>query len=155
MILDSLANRHLYSNLHPRLKLALEFVATTDFSQLAKGVHKVDGDKLLAIINEYETKPQDQEMFEVHRRYADVQYVISGHEEFGYLPFHGQDADIAYDSERDFAKFDYEKHQHQAGFMPLNPGVFAIFFPGDMHMAATLDTPVAVRKVVMKVQLED
>lgn len=155
MIVDTLANRHLYANLHPRLALALEFIATTDFSQLSKGVHKIDGDKLLAIINEYETKPQDQEMFEVHRRYVDVQYVISGHEEFGYQPLTDQQADMPYNAEYDFAKFDYAKHADKTHFMPLNPAVFAVFFPSDMHMAATLETPVAVRKVVMKVQLDD
>lgn len=155
MIVDTLANRHLYANLHPRLALALEFIATTDFSQLSKGVHKIDGDKLLAIINEYETKPQDQEMFEVHRRYVDVQYVISGHEEFGYQPLTDQQADMPYNAEYDFAKFDYAKHADKAHFMPLNPAVFAVFFPSDMHMAATLETPVAVRKVVMKVRLDD
>ncbi|WP_417763333.1 YhcH/YjgK/YiaL family protein [Shewanella sp.] len=154
MIVDTLANRHNYSQLHSRLAIALDFIATTDFSKLSKGVHKIDGDKLLAIINEYETKPQDQEMFEVHRRYVDVQYVISGHEEFGYQPLTDQAADIPYNAEYDFAKFDYSKHSDKAHFMPLNPSVFAIFFPSDMHMAATLDTPVAVRKVVMKVQLD-
>ncbi|MDF0534183.1 YhcH/YjgK/YiaL family protein [Shewanella yunxiaonensis] len=157
MIIDTLANRSLYSHLHPRLNAALEYLATTDFSTLAKGSYALEGKSLFAIISDYTTVARGTEPFEVHRRYIDVQYIVSGEEEFGFLPkpAHQQPCS-AYNDERDFEEYSYDLNQAAASYVALKSGMFAIFYPDDAHMpCCTLGAESQVRKVVVKVQIAD
>ncbi|MCG9698212.1 YhcH/YjgK/YiaL family protein [Shewanella sp. Isolate11] len=153
MIVDSLNNISLYTHLSPRIAQALQHLADTDFSQLEVGNYELDGKNIFVIVNDYQTKPREVEPFEVHRRYIDVQYVVSGEEEFGYLPFADQTPSKPYHDKHDYAEFDYEANKAEAAFIPLKAGMFALFFPQDMHMPGTSATPQSVRKVVIKVKI--
>tara|TARA_R110002050_G_scaffold110989_3_gene223848 strand:- start:78 stop:539 length:462 start_codon:yes stop_codon:yes gene_type:complete len=153
MIVDTLTNRHLYTSLSPRLAKALAHLAETDFSQLEVGNYPIEGKDIFVIINDYETKPKETEPFEVHRQYIDVQYVVSGEEEFGYLPLANQTPSKLYFDKHDYAEFDFQSNQDDAAFIPLKAGMFALFFPGDIHMPGTSATPQKVRKVVIKVRI--
>jgi YhcH/YjgK/YiaL family protein len=153
MIVDTLANRHLYTSLSPRLATALAHLAETDFSLLEVGSYPLEGKDIFVIVNDYQTKPKEIEQFEVHQQYIDVQYVVSGEEEFGYLPLANQTPSKPYFDKHDYAEFDYQSNQHDAAFIPLKAGMFALFFPGDIHMPGTSAAPQKVRKVVIKVRL--
>jgi len=153
MIVDTLTNRHLYTSLSPRLAKALAHLAETDFSQLEVGNYPIEGKDIFVIINDYETKPKETEPFEVHRQYIDVQYVVSGEEEFGYLPLANQTPSKPYFDKHDYAEFDFQSNQDDAAFIPLKAGMVALFFPGDIHMPGTSATPQKVRKVVIKVRI--
>jgi len=153
MIVDTLNNLDLYSHISPRLATALAHLAETDFTQLEVGSYELEGKDLFVIVNDYKTKPKEVEPFEVHKRYIDVQYVVSGEEEFGYLPLVEQLPSMAYNEQHDYAEFDYETNKNEAAFIPLKAGMFAIFFPDDMHMPGTSAIPNSVRKVVIKVKV--
>ncbi|MEC4726113.1 YhcH/YjgK/YiaL family protein [Shewanella sp. D64] len=153
MIVDTLSNAKLYSHLSPKLTQALVHLSKTDFSQLEVGNYELDGKDIFVIVNDYQTKPKEGESFEVHQRYIDVQYVVSGEEEFGYLPLADQTPSRPYFAEHDYAEFDYESNKSDATFIPFKAGMFAIFFPQDMHMPGTFPTPEKVRKVVIKVKI--
>ncbi|GIU06425.1 MULTISPECIES: YhcH/YjgK/YiaL family protein [unclassified Shewanella] len=153
MIVDTLANRNIYTAINPRIASALEHLATTDFSQLEVGKYELDGKNLFVIVNDYQTQPKEQQAFEAHEQYIDVQYVVSGEEEFGYLPLANQTQSKAYFADHDFANYDYESNKDDAAFIPLKAGMFALFFPGDIHMPGTGDNASQVRKVVIKVKV--
>lgn len=153
MIVDTLANRHIYQTLNPRIASALEHLATTDFSQLPVGNYPLDGDDIFVIVNDYHTKHQSTESFEVHQKYIDVQYVFSGEEEFGYLPLVDQTPSKPYFEKHDYAGFDYESNKANASYIKLKAGMFALFFPSDIHMPGTGHPATAVRKVVIKVKV--
>ncbi|MGL4714059.1 MAG: YhcH/YjgK/YiaL family protein [Shewanella sp.] len=153
MIVDTLANRHLYQALSPRLATALAHLASTDLTQLPVGHYPLDGDNIFVIVNDYQTKHKSTEPFEVHQKYIDVQYVVSGEEEFGYLPLADQIPSKAYVEKHDYAGFDYAANQANASYIKLKAGMFALFFPGDIHMPGTGDIATAVRKVVIKVKI--
>ncbi|OBT06846.1 hypothetical protein A9267_13215 [Shewanella sp. UCD-FRSSP16_17] len=153
MVVDSLAHHSLYHGLSPRLAKALTHLAETDFTQVEVGTYPLDGKDIFVIVNDYLTQPKETEPFEVHQQYIDVQFVVSGEEEFGYLPLANQTLLAPYHQEHDFTEFDYESNKEDAAFIPLKAGMFALFFPGDMHMPGTLDTEVPVRKVVIKVKI--
>ena len=146
MIVDTLTNRDLYSHISPGIAKALAHLADTDFSQLAVGSYELGG-------NDYETKPKEIEPFEVHQQYIDVQYVVSGEEEFGYLPLADQIPSKPYFAKHDYAEYDYQSNKEAAAFLPFKAGMFAIFFPNDMHMPGTGEQPTNVRKVVIKVKI--
>ncbi|AQS38153.1 uncharacterized protein, YhcH/YjgK/YiaL family [Shewanella psychrophila] len=153
MIVDTLINKDLYSSINPRITRALAHLAETDFTKVDVGSYELDGKNIFVIVNDYETKPRAVEPFEVHQQYIDVQYVVSGEEEFGYLPLAEQTPSRPYFAKHDYAEFDYENNKYEAAFIPFKAGMFAIFFPQDMHMPGTSETPQQVRKVVIKVKI--
>ena len=153
MILDTLNNYQQYTNLHPRIATALNHLATTDYSQAEIGRHDIDGDNLFAIVNDYAPRDRHTAPFEVHREYIDVQFVVTGEEACGCLPLSNKTPDTDYNAARDFAEFNSPPLLAEANFVTLKAGMFAIFFPQDIHMPGAAPGSQQVRKVVVKVKL--
>ena len=148
MVVDHLAQADMYKALHPGIAKALDYLRNTDFRQMALGRYEIDGDKLIAIVNEYATVDAATEQMEAHRKYIDVQYIVSGAEQMGIACFQNQTISKEYDAEKDYLLVadapDY--------FIRVSPGMFTIFFPTDLHMPNLIDKEsTTVRKVVMKV----
>ena len=51
---------------------------------------EIDGEKVFALVQKYETVVMDVPKFETHKKYIDVQYIVSGEEIIGWAPY-GQD----------------------------------------------------------------
>lgn len=151
MIYDRLENAYLYRNLHARLARAFDFLLTTDLTQLPSGKQTIDGDCVFALVNDYSTQPYDECRFEAHRRYTDIQYMVSGIEQIGVIHVGSLKTTESYIAERDIAFF-----AGQGDRMTLSEGTFAVFFPHDAHQPGiAVGQPQQVRKVVMKVALSD
>jgi len=148
MIVDRIENYALYTGLGDRIRAALEYIRTTDFDHADAGRHDLDGDRLFAIINDYETIGRKEGQLEGHRKYIDIQYVVRGTEWIGYAPLSGQTVAIDYDPEDDCLLFEGE-----ATFIRFETGMFAIFFPQDLHQPGTGNESIPVRKVVVKVKV--
>ncbi|MBV7315289.1 YhcH/YjgK/YiaL family protein [Shewanella sp. NIFS-20-20] len=153
MITDTLAMSHLYHGIHPNLAQAFAFLQQADVANLAKGRHDIDGDKVFAIVNDYQPGDRHQSPFEVHQRYMDVQFVVSGQEMCGCLPLADRRSDTDYHQGRDFAEFSSAPLLAQANFFSLKAGEFAIFLPTDIHMPGVGPGSEWVRKVVVKVAI--
>jgi biofilm protein TabA len=151
MLIDHAERRSRYAGWHPGIVAALDFLGRTDFSDAAAGKQTVDGTRLLAIVNRYETKALADAVWESHRRYIDVQWMVSGRERMGFVPLDRSGA-IAqpYDAERDV-----QFYAPAGDLFVIQPGQFAIFFPEDVHAPGlVVDKPEPVLKVVMKVAVE-
>jgi YhcH/YjgK/YiaL family protein len=149
MVLDILTQASRYTHLLPGLSDAFAFVQRPDAGRLPDGRHPIDGDRVFALVQTYDTKPVADGFPEAHRRYADVQVVIAGTEWFGYAPLSDQPVERPYDADRDilFVRGD-------TTLFRLTPGVFALVFPHDAHLPGrTLTTPEQVRKIVIKIQM--
>lgn len=149
MILDSIENAGLYTSINERLKRGFEYLATTDLTTLEPGSYKIEGRDLFALVSEFETKAPEDCRPEAHQKYADIQYLISGKEAIGYAPLNGQEVTIPYSEERDIVFFN-------AATSPLllEKGMFAVFFPQDIHQPGMqVNQPGKVKKVVVKVKL--
>lgn len=150
MIIDTLQNAHLYYGLGPKFIKAFEYLAQTDFSAVAKGKYEIDGQQIFAIVNEYDTVDAATEQMESHKKYIDVQYVVSGAELVGHDFLNGQQPSKAYDADTDFMLFG----EKPSFFTKLAQHHFAIFFPTDLHMPnLRIDAPAAVKKVVIKISV--
>lgn len=151
MIIDTLKNADRYYGLGPKFVKAFEYLRQTDFSQVEKGKYEIDGTSIFAIVNEYDTIPTEGEQMESHKKYIDVQYIVSGEELIGHDFLHQQTPSKAYDEAADFMLFG----ETPAFFSKLEQGMFAIFFPTDLHMPnIKVKDPVQVKKVVMKISVE-
>lgn len=150
MIVDRIDNLQRYQGFGKRLYDALCYVRSTDFSQLAVGEHQVDGRDVFVIVNDYALKPASEGRLEAHRKYVDIQYLAQGSEEIGYAPLGAQEIVVDYDPAGDYALY-----EGSSSLVRLKQGMFAIFFPEDLHMPGVGDPGRRVRKVVVKVRLED
>jgi biofilm protein TabA len=147
MILDQLENSAQYAALHPRLTQAFEYLRSADLTQLAVGRHEIDGDDLFALVQEYRTRADAEGFWESHRRYIDVQHVISGAERMGYANIHRLKSRQPYDAGKDLWI-----HDGRGDFFVVAAGMFTIFKPQDAHMPClSPGEATMVRKVVLKV----
>lgn len=152
MILDLLHNAPLYYSLGPRFKTALEYLKQTDFTNIEKGKYEIDGANLFAIVNEYDTIDPLNEQMESHKKYIDIQYIVKGRERIGHDFLQQQAPSKAYDAEADYMLF----AEKPSFFSILQQGMFAIFFPHDLHMPnIMIDKAAPVKKVVIKVAVQD
>ncbi len=148
MIADKLDRAALYRGLNPRIHTALEWLQATDLNALPVGRVDLDGDHLFALVQEYDTKPRDDGVWEAHRKYIDVQYVVRGRERMGYIPVEAITVTKPYDAEKD-----YLNGTGNGSFIYAPMGMVFVFWPGDAHMPGMqVDGPEPVRKIVIKVE---
>ena len=149
MIIDKIENSGLYLNLSKRIAKAFKYVDSTDFSRIEPGRYEIEDDNIFAIVNEYETKNVNDCVLEAHRKFIDIQYICSGVELIGVAPLVNQIPTKEYDETKDCAFFNEE-----TSFVKMTGGMFAIFFPDDLHMPGVkTDSISKVKKVVIKVRI--
>ena len=149
MIFDKLHNSRLYENISPLMKKAFTFLKETDLNKLEPGKHIIDGDDLFAIVMEYDTKDAAGGLLEAHRRYIDVQYMVSGKELMGVAQLSAQVPEKEYDEKDDYVLF-----KDDMSFVKVESGQFTVFFPNDLHLPCIkVNEAEKVRKVVVKVRV--
>ncbi|QHS58748.1 YhcH/YjgK/YiaL family protein [Chitinophaga agri] len=150
MIIDTLQHAAHYHALGPKFVKAFQYLQETDFSKVEKGRYEIDGTAIIAIVNEYDTIPTTGEQMESHKKYIDIQYIVRGEELIGHDFLQEQIPSKPYSEEEDFMLF----AEAPVFFSKLQQGMFAIFFPTDLHMPnIKVNEPVSVKKVVMKVSI--
>lgn len=146
MVLDKIENSGLYKSLHTRFDKAFEYIRETDFSLLVDGKYEIEGENIFALVQEYNTKDAKDAKPEAHKKYIDIQYVHVGAELIGIAPLTDQNI-VKSEPQKDITFYESE-----TSFVKLEAGMFAIFFPSDLHMPGILETqPANVKKIVMKV----
>ena len=152
MILDTLANAARYESLNSRFSKAFAYLRTVDGTQ-PLGRHDLDGDHCFALVQTYETKPQEKALFEAHRKYIDVQFVFSGRETILWAPLASmKEETMAYDESKEAALW---KLVPDVTPLHMSAGHFAILYPQDAHAPCIeWEKPEQVFKVVVKVAME-
>jgi YhcH/YjgK/YiaL family protein len=152
MILDHLDNALLYGGLGQRIAVGLALLNEESVRAAAPGKYEVDGESLFYNVDEYETKPVEEGRFEIHRKYLDIQYIVSGAEIIGVAPLEGLTEETPYDGEKDLAFYQNEPAMSR---LHLKQGMFAIFWPNEPHMPGrSTDIIENVKKIVVKVRME-
>ena len=148
MILDRLENSKLYIPLHKNFGRAFSFLCETDLSQLGAGRHEIDGDRLFASVDRYDTQKREEGFFEAHRRYIDVQYVQSGRERIGLQAVAGMQVQEGYNYQKDIGVY-----AGNGDFILLGEGCFMILYPHEAHKPGCRANYAAerVHKIVVKV----
>ncbi len=134
----------------PALQKAIDFLLRQDIHHLADGKVDIDGDRVFAIVQRYETMMTDVPLFEYHRKYIDVQYVVSGEEVIGWAPVERMRITEAYDMDKDICFGTVSEGQWTP--LLLRAGQLAVLYPEDGHapkLAAGAPSP--VMKIVVKV----
>jgi biofilm protein TabA len=146
MILDSLKNATASLPLNARFKQAFEFIRNNDLSKMEPGKTILDGDKLYITIMDIEGKTPEVAKMEAHKKYIDIQVVISGQETMGWTAIeHCTHESDAYNPDKDIIFYT----DKPTTYVTVNPGEFVLFFPEDGHAPAIGKG--AIRKAVVKV----
>ncbi|MBZ0156114.1 MAG: YhcH/YjgK/YiaL family protein [Alphaproteobacteria bacterium] len=150
MIVDSIENFRRYCAEGSRLHTGFTFLLGRK-EELPDGRYPIDGDDVFALVQTYETDLPGKKRFEGHRKYIDIQYLLSGKEEIGWAPVPGLEIASPYSEERDVLFFTESPFTSP---LALVPGIFAVFFPEDAHRpGCVLSAPCSVRKIVVKVRV--
>lgn len=127
-----------------------EFISKNDLVNLAVAKYTIDGDNVFAPVSEYETKLPADGKWEAHKKYLDIQIVLSGKELIGIAPIEKSTVVVPYNETKDvmFVEPTVEKDYH------AQPGTFFIFFPTEAHRPNMMDgEQVKVKKIVFKVKM--
>lgn len=153
MIFDKMENISDYFEELPLLRKVDGFVAEFNNKKLADGTYEIDGKKVFAMVQSYCTKQQTQEMmFEAHKKYIDLQYIVNGIEKIRWARLDTLDmVEEKYSSGGDIAFYEGD-----AMFdFTLTKGTFLLLYPEDAHLPGlSAQKDINVRKIVFKIQID-
>ena len=148
MVVDKIENYRLYSALTNRLAKGFEFITNTDLASIESGKYDIDNDNIFAIVQEYDTKEEQDCVLESHHKYIDIQYMIKGTELMGVTCLNDQ-VIVEENLEKDYTFYNAE-----TSMLKVEEGMFTIFFPEDLHRPGVKAGQIAkVKKVVVKVKI--
>lgn len=152
MIVGHISNFEKLQDIYPEiLRKGLQFLKTTDFTKVDIGRQEIDGDNLFALVQEYQPDVKQNRKAETHVKYIDIQYVISGEEIMGYANLE-ESAEVVENCLADKDAIFYKNVQDEVDISVL-PGMYAIFFPWDIHRPGCVrHSGVTIRKVVLKIK---
>ena len=146
MIYDHLNNCALYESMHPLFKKAFDYLKSHDLSSAAPGKIVLDEDKLYINVQEPKGKTMEEARLELHQKYIDIQVILQGKETMGWKAADQcKEFQAPYNVEKDIVFFSDKPTQ----YVTLEPGNFAIFFPGDGHAPCIGDA--FIKKAIVKV----
>ena len=135
---------------------ALHFLKTYNLSSVfdnlsdgEKKIVEIDGKKVYAIFQKYNTKSLSQARLEGHKKYIDLQFIHKGTEQIGYADI----ADITGPADYDPANDIFFTTALRTSFITLAPSQAAILTPDDLHAPclSTSPLPTPVCKIVIKI----
>lgn len=154
MIMDNLYTTLAdYGNISPKIARAIEWLKNNDLKNLEPGqTITVDGDRISAQIQAYDSITPEETKFEAHRLYIDIQIVLSGSETIFWAPLARTPKIMTpYNYDNDVVFFEDPEVSVP---LRLDAGDFAIFFPSDAHKPRCIaDKREKIGKIVVKVAM--
>jgi len=151
MIHDNVKNIGRYEGLG-WLRRALETAGEYSAPDCEIGAHAIC-DGLRAVVNRYEPQGYEEGKFENHRQYVDVQYLAAGTEKIGVIAAEGGELVRGYDPGADYEMF-AAREGTEVCWLEMEPGDFAVLFPGEAHYPGVKRGEGGVRKIVFKVRTD-
>lgn len=147
MIYDKIDNLETYARISEDIRLGLEWLRDVN-PDIEKGVYELSP-RVKAIVSEYTTKEVNENGYEAHRKFIDIQYLLKGTEKNCCLPIEKLKETKPYKEEIDATFYMAERPSQE---MTLGDGYFAIYYPQDGHMPGLrVDKLEKVKKVVVKI----
>jgi YhcH/YjgK/YiaL family protein len=152
MVVTSVFSKDLvnFEGINPRFSKAFEFLKKAVSEDFADGNYEIDGENIFAFISSYETKKEAEAKFEAHRKYVDIQCVISGNEVIG---FDSEKETKLLEDYKDGGDICFYELSENYDSIVLGKGEFVIIMADELHAPcmSVKNTPQAVKKIVVKV----
>jgi YhcH/YjgK/YiaL family protein len=151
VLVDKIDNISLYNYLPKNIKNSLLFLQKTDFLVIPDGKYEIDRSNIFYIVQRYDTKPFAEGKLETHKKYIDIQFIVTGEEILGYTPFDTDNLQIIkpYDASKDICF--YQKPEELSA-VKLSQNMFCLLYPQAAHMPGKYFAASSnVLKVVVKI----
>jgi YhcH/YjgK/YiaL family protein len=127
------------------------FLGDSKLSTMAPGKYPIDGDNAYAIISAGPPKKLEDVKWESHKKYIDLQYVISGKVKLGMAQVSNATVTEPYSESRDAANYNVE-----GKFLTATPKEFFLFFPQDAHRPdIKVEGADSLKKLVIKIKYKE
>jgi YhcH/YjgK/YiaL family protein len=132
---------------------AFQFIQQASGTDLPDGRVEIDGVKIYGLVQSYNSKLEnDHPKFEAHRRYLDVQFIVSGQEQIGWAAVGSMQNPTDYNEIKDV--FHGSVGLDKITFVKLRAGQLAVLYPTDGHAPGLSDGASSpVKKIVVKIQI--
>lgn len=151
MIFDTIKNKSNYSS-NELLSKALDYLEKLTLATMPQSSVVLIKDVLFANPVVLNSKPENECIYEAHKKYIDLHYILEGVEGIATADTSSLKETIPYNSEKDIAFYTGEKD----GQYFLKPGQFMVCWPTDAHKVAIMkDSPGTIKKIVVKIKVED
>ena len=150
MIVTDISHVSNQVSMTPALQKGIDFLRRPDIQSLQNGRIDLNGQRVFALVQRYETQMKDDPKLEYHRKYIDIQYIVSGEEVIGWAQAELMTVTEAYDPDRDICFGSLAKGGMTHVY--LQAGQLAVLYPDDGHaprLAAGRPSP--VMKILVKV----
>jgi len=136
--------------LYEKLTEALDYIKNLDKGTLTPGIHEVN-DEFYYNYLEYEAKEPTNSIYEAHKNYVDIQYIVEGQEHIDVSFEEYMELDTPYDAEKDIMFF---KNPKESFARILGPGEYVIVLPHELHKPGQkVGENGNVKKIVGKVRV--
>lgn len=138
------------AGLHPVLLEALTLALTTRPQEKTAGHYELRGDDIFMNVMTFATQLPMEKKAELHEQYIDIQLLLTGAERI-YFGVAGSARQCeAFHSEEDYQLCSQIADEQS---VILQPGMFAVFMPGEPHKpGCAIREPSEIKKVVVKVR---
>ena len=149
MIVGNIKDRRIYETAHPLFSQAFDFIKSYLEEKKPVGKYEILGDALFAMVQEYDSK--EEAKMEVHDKYIDLQFIVSGEEKMLWAPREELAIITPFPENKDT---EIVEVGDRPSTLVLHAGEFAIFYPTDAHKPGlAVDTPKPVEKIVVKIKV--
>lgn len=132
------------------LRKAFDFLNNGKLADLPDGRVDIDGERVFALVQRYMTEISNEPKFEHHRKYVDVQFIVSGEETIGWAAQESMTVTETYDAGKDVCFGSAAKGVWTP--VRLQAGQLAVLWPDDSHAPKLASgAPTQVMKIVVKV----
>lgn len=132
-----------------RWNAAFKFLSENNLNMLPCGRIYVNED-VYVTVSIYTTKKLENAYYESHKKYIDLQYLVSGEEYIGLTKKDFNSIRTPYNEEKDITLYDYNGGK----LLLATPAVYFIFFPEDLHRPCiNVNKNSIVKKIVVKIKL--
>src|ERR1035437_230798 len=126
---------------------AFEFLNNPELAELKPGKYNIDSTFVVATISYAESSDSSKVKWEVHRKYLDLQYLISGSLFYAIAPFNKKDISEPYNNSTDMERV----ITNSGKYYKAAPGSLFVFFPSDAHKSVKEHGGDVVKGVVIKI----
>ena len=135
-----------------RIKFAVDFLEKQELKGMTDGKYPVN-DWFYFNLQEYITNAEPEAKMEAHRKYVDIQYIVSGREMINVAQLSGLEELVPYDEEKDIGFWRLPERSMNA---VLGPGSYIVLLPENAHQpGVAAGSPAEVKKAVGKVYIGD
>ncbi len=148
MLVSSIKNYKNILKFFPQLDIVFNYMLKNINNKTMDGKYNITK-SIYAVVQTCDPKPKKEQVLEKHKKYIDLQYVISGKEKIGWKFFDKTFKTLKrYNTKKDIAFYSNIPDT----YINLKKGDFVIFFPEDTH--APLCWLSSDRKCIVKIPVK-